>query len=320
MITIITRPFFARWTKYSSLSHACPRLASAIEWVEETNPAIATSTLLVEFQEALCFFVGAIELAMLYATTQGATFFQVDNWAMMNFNRTWMRAFACQGAWAILLAHISLHRVGLDSMYCLLLATLAALLSLLAAEIAMNFSPSEVYELFKDGNSLSECGDNPSRRNFCTTESLDITLPQGMAPLRVITAVLVVFCLHRIYIILKCTRWFNEWKAEHGLESKRLPTWIRGVGYVIVGLCLAALEGWCAGSLGIGVVDLVGYSNTVDGFYWNVGQVVTVLVWAPVLAKYVYLVVCKLQASNAIRGICLLDLKLTFLSRRGERI
>ncbi|KAF5680270.1 hypothetical protein FDENT_8473 [Fusarium denticulatum] len=143
---------------------------SGLERLERTNLAHATSTFLAELHEAQCFFVVAIEIALINASSRSAIFTGAENWQSLLWNRDSVQFLAGMGAWPIILGQISLRRAELDSMYYLLLSTLALVLAGVAADTASNPDPDRIYKMFQGQNTLQECGGHPSLRTFCVEE------------------------------------------------------------------------------------------------------------------------------------------------------
>ncbi|KAJ4264356.1 hypothetical protein NW762_005554 [Fusarium torreyae] len=161
------------WLGRDLLVHRSNLLAhrvSGLERLERTNLAHATSTFLAELHEAQCFFVVAIEIALINASSRSAIFTGADNWQSLLWNRDSVQFLAGMGAWPIILGQISLRRAQLDSMYYLLLSTLALVLAGVAADTAANPDPDRIYKMFQGQNVLEECGGHPSLRTFCVEE------------------------------------------------------------------------------------------------------------------------------------------------------
>ncbi|GKU15570.1 unnamed protein product [Fusarium langsethiae] len=132
-----SRSIFSRVFRKKNLdSNILARQESALEFLGQTNLAHATSTFLAELHEAQCFFVAAIEIALINANSRPAVFTGADNWQSLLWNRDSIRFLAGMGVWPIILGQISLRRAELDSMYYLLLSTLAVTLAGVAADTA----------------------------------------------------------------------------------------------------------------------------------------------------------------------------------------
>ncbi|KAF5986400.1 hypothetical protein FBULB1_2463 [Fusarium bulbicola] len=155
---------------------------SGLERLERTNLAHATSTFLAELHEAQCFFVVAIEIALINASSRSAIFTGAENWQSLLWNCDSVQFLAGMGAWPIILGQISLRRAELDSMYYLLLSTLALVLAGVAADTAANPDPDRIYEMFQGQNTLEECGGHPSLRTFCVEERESMYCHSRTAP------------------------------------------------------------------------------------------------------------------------------------------
>ncbi|KAF5017346.1 hypothetical protein F66182_10735, partial [Fusarium sp. NRRL 66182] len=174
LINTSTSIFSHLFRKSNPGPHLLRHQVSGLERLERTNIAHATSTFLAEFHEAQCFFVVAIEIALLTASTRSAIFTGAENWQSLTWNQDSVQFLAGMGAWPIILGQLTLRRAQLDSMYYLFLSTLALTLAGAAADTAANPDPTRIYEMFQGQNSLKECGGHPSLRTFC------VERPQGL--------------------------------------------------------------------------------------------------------------------------------------------
>ncbi|KAI8721705.1 hypothetical protein NCS52_00312700 [Fusarium sp. LHS14.1] len=105
-------------------------------WV---NLVHATSTFLVEFHEAQCFFVVSIEIALLYVNSRplpsGA-----NSMETLYMFRDLIELVGSIGAWSVILSYISLYRARLNSVYYTVLSTIALVLATIT--VATNPIPS----------------------------------------------------------------------------------------------------------------------------------------------------------------------------------
>ncbi|KAF4947843.1 hypothetical protein FGADI_10122 [Fusarium gaditjirri] len=269
---------------------------SGLERLERTNLAYATSTFLAELHEAQCFFVVAIEIALINASSRSAIFTGADNWQSLLWNRDSVQFLAGMGAWPIILGQISLRRAELDSMYYLLLSTLALVLAGVAADTAANPDPDRIYKMFQGQNVLEECGGHPSLRTFCVEERESIywyAFPAGS--------------IYAFLGLLAILWWAKLWSLrnsptsllrKHKSVSKRqLEAW-EWIKWFSIKASLLAIHVAEAGALacicfGLAVIraPLLNLLLRGETGTWSVGQLVAVLIWAPVISKYAHLAI-----------------------------
>ncbi|CAF3531757.1 unnamed protein product [Fusarium graminearum] len=270
--------------------------SSVLGFLGRTNIAHATSTFLAELHEAQCFFVAAIEIALINANSRPAIFTGADNWQSLLWNRDSIRFLAGMGVWPIILAQISLRRAQLDSMYYLLLSTIAVILAGVAADTASKPDPDNVYRMFADLNNLEECGGNPSLRTFCVEERSSMywfVFPADS--IYAFIALLAIIWWIKLWNVIVSSSWFIQ--RQKPLSNEQHEDWerLKRISFKFSLVLIHAAEAGalaciCLGLLGIRrpLLDLLlrGESGT-----WSVGQLVAVLIWVPVISKYAHLVI-----------------------------
>ncbi|RSL78204.1 hypothetical protein CEP51_008412 [Fusarium floridanum] len=253
--------------------------------LEQSNLAHATSTFLVEFHEAQCFFVTSIEIALLYARSRidasGST-----NWASLFQFIALIEIVACAGAWTILLTQISLRRARLDSTYYLTLSTTALALAFATGATTDYPSMDEVYVFFKRHNHVPQCGNNISLRTFCLTSD-HLTKPRSLKSGYFTFALIGILWYEKVFELVRNGTWFRK-KHRHYLEKLHVPT-------VIVVMFSFAAEIATIVLLFLNLTDLIKLRRELDLGEWGVGQVIAVLVWAPVISKYLYLIMFGIE-------------------------
>ncbi|KAM0543653.1 hypothetical protein ACHAO7_009275 [Fusarium culmorum] len=291
-ISIFSRVF----RRKNSGSNVLARRNSVLEFLGRTNLAHATSTFLAEFHEAQCFFVAAIEIALVNANSRPAVFTGADNWQSLLWNRDSVRFLAGMGVWPIILGQISLRRAQLNSMYYLLLSTIAVVLAGIAADTASRPDPDSIYKMFENLNNLEECGGHPSLRTFCVDQRDGIYWV--VFPAEIIYAflgLLAILWWIKLWDLIVCSSWFiqkhksfsNE-QHEHWERLKRIA-----FGFSLI-LIHAAEVGVCVCMcIGLAVIrrPLLNLLLRGESGTWSVGQLVAVLIWAPVISKYAHLVI-----------------------------
>lgn len=272
--------------------------ASGLERLERTNLAHATSTFLAELHEAQCFFIVAIGIALLTASSRSAIFTGADNWQSLLWNRDSIQFLAGMGAWPIVLCQVTMRRARLDSVYYLLLATLALVLAGAAADTAANPDPDKVYDSFKDQNLVAECGGNPSLRTFCVERRFGLYWnPLPAASIYSFLGFLGILWMEQFGHRMTATAWFRKKHAcLFGRSAKVYDYTTRVLAKMVAILIFAAEVGGLACiafALAEVRVPLVALLIEGDTGTWSVGQLVAVLIWAPVMSKYIHLVVRK---------------------------
>ncbi|TXC02510.1 hypothetical protein FocTR4_00015536 [Fusarium oxysporum f. sp. cubense] len=278
---------------------------SGLERLERTNLAYATSTFLAELHEAQCFFVVAIEIALINASSRSAIFTGADNWQSLLWNRDSVQFLAGMGAWPIILGQISLRRAELDSMYYLILSTLALALAGVAADTAANPDPDRIYKMFQGQNTLEECGGHPSLRTFCVEERESIywyVFPAGS--IYAFLGLLAILWWAKLWSM--CNSPASFVKRHKSLSKRQLEAWEWFKWFVIkaslLGTHIAEAGALACICFGLAVIraPLLNLLLRGETGTWSVGQLVAVLIWAPVISKYAHLAI--LDQSSILRG------------------
>ncbi|CEI61731.1 hypothetical protein FVEN_g2795 [Fusarium venenatum] len=302
LISIFSRTF----RKTNLGSDMLARRESVLEFLGQTNLAHATSTFLAELHEAQCFFITAIEIGLINANSRPALFTGADNWQSLLWNRDSIQFLAGMGVWPIILGQISLRRAQLDSMYYLLLSTLAVVLAGVAADTASKPDPDNVYKMFSSLNNLDECGGHPSLRTFCVEQRNSIywfvfpasSIYPFLGPLAIL------WWIKLWDVIVGSSRFIQKHKP---LSDEQNGKW-ECVKRIALKSSLILVHTAEAGAFacicfGLGVVraPLLNLLLRGDTGTWSVGQLVAVLIWAPVISKYAHLVLLGVEKGFRLR-------------------
>ncbi|RSM05202.1 hypothetical protein CEP52_006401 [Fusarium oligoseptatum] len=245
--------------------------------LEQTNLTHATSTFLVEFHEAQCFFVISIEIALLYSASR-VSFTGVTTRAALVLFSHLLSIIACLGAWPILLTQASLRRARLDSFYYLTLSTAAMLLALWASLEVVYPDFDETRELLAGQNMISEC-----------VSIMDVS-PPGMR--HVFLLLISLFWVPKLWELMSAKITWLRKKLKPSTKQRRKGTvWKRTVHIGIAVVFFLATDGIAMTFIIFSLYDLRNLRLELDLGEWSVGQVIAVLVWAPVISKYLYLII-----------------------------
>ncbi|KAF4969000.1 hypothetical protein FSARC_3654 [Fusarium sarcochroum] len=315
LINTSTSIFTHLFRKPNPRSNLLTHRVSGLERLERTNLAHATSTFLAELHEAQCFFVVAIEIALINASSRSAIFTGAENWQSLLWNRDSIQFLAGMGAWPIILGQISLRRAQLDSMYYLLLSTLALVLAGVAADTAANPDPDRIYKMFQGQNVLEECGGHPSLRTFCVEERDGLywyTFPAGS--IYAFLGLLAILWWIKLWSIMSNTAWYSK---KHESLLKRQSVALDWTKWTMIKLahfaiCVAEAGAIACICFGLAVIraPLLNLLLRGETGTWSVGQLVAVLIWAPVISKYAHLVIRKFNFLASRTTTLALDLGL----------
>lgn len=298
-------------------SKLIPRLSEQLERLNKTNLFYSTACFLADFHEAQCFFITAVSIALVYSNNQSASFNSAENWQSLGINQDHIQAITSAGALPLILTQLSLHRLGMDSIYSLVCSTTALIVTAVSVTQLKEFDATKVYDMFSDNKGLEECGGHPSLRTYCTTKWFRL----GSRPMEMIfpwlSIIAILWCL-KVFSLLskkadqarsqqndgdKSQTFFHRWsKLMYSFRNKkvRATTW-GSVTKMTLNILLSVAQVVLMVFIIVQMVGLVKMQLEVSGAVdvedsmWNVGQVIAVLVWAPVMARYLYTLFCELK-------------------------
>ncbi|KAM6534623.1 hypothetical protein FALCPG4_004250 [Fusarium falciforme] len=285
----LKRTFSTLWFKIRSFTGPFPALRSL--WL---NLIYATSTFLVEFHEAQCFLVASIEIALLYAKSRSLPS-ESANWGNLDQFRNLIQLVGATGAWSVILTQTSLRRARLNSVYNLALSTVALVLATAAVSKTTDLTADEAYRLFKGLNHISECGGNTSLRSFCAQHGRYILspLPPGYIYLCVVSVITT--WLYMFVDLVPKMAWADQMYRRLAPRQRRTYRKMMGVLDSLDYLLFLGFDGFIIGSLLNSLMSLGALQRRVGADEWGIGQVIAVLIWAPVLSKYLYLIIFGME-------------------------
>lgn len=265
--------------------------------VKYSRQASSINAALPDFQEAQCFFVIATQVALIYARPQSADFFGSSNVQSYFDNRAVIQVLALRGILPVALAQNLLHKLGKQSVYTLILAVAAIVLGTISLLSANHASTEEIQTMFDGQTPLDACGTSTSLRTFCAkgpTEIASVPTLVGLASIYI--AYITLLCWLMIWRIAISTLWFNNKQNSWSEQCRRQVSMATRILSVATTLLLTGLELLTIGSL-VSILGVLQKYLAISSDKWNIGQVIAVLVWAPVISKYIY---CSLRKSPAL--------------------
>jgi hypothetical protein len=295
-------------------SHKIRRYLLALE---DSNFTHATASLIADFHEAQCFFIFATSIAVLFANRQTATFNGAENWASLELSKQLIASIGPIGVLCVMLTQITLHRLNMNSMFSLV-CSFTVLITAVSSVPDTELSASIVREMFEDQdeddkNGVPECGGRPSLRVFCPPD-LDMTRFENSGlTLLVWLIVLIPFVVAkaRPAAVALWEIWYPRKLAEdndidYHHKRRSVLRWLERIidsnslrlaVEMCIELVLMAAQIFLAYSIISNLLFLKGTLKFVIGnTSWNIGQVIALLVWVPVVVKYIYTLFCKSSA------------------------
>ncbi|KAH6880748.1 hypothetical protein B0T10DRAFT_581400 [Thelonectria olida] len=288
-----------------------PRFAGLLQRIKENNFAHSTSSFLAELQEGQCFVTLAVQIALWYANSEDAEFNGAQNWQSMADTRSIILTLGITSLAAVTLAQMNLRRLGLDSFYTFLLATSVVILTSVLSDKVLKPSSDKFREMFQDTNKVQECGGNPSLRTFCMDQGYD---PSWRLLYYLCWVALGVLWLKKLWRELGGAQWYLI--KSQGLPKKAQKV-ISSAGLALSKLTTGFMFYVEITMLGLIVVGInkvkFAFDDILSAQTWNIGQIIAMLVWAPVLSKYLYLIIGKSITPSQVFAwnLNLLDIELS---------
>ncbi|KAL6864572.1 hypothetical protein J3F83DRAFT_142663 [Trichoderma novae-zelandiae] len=284
---------------YSLITFQRSRLARRIDH--------STSTFIVELQEAQCFFISAVQIGLLYAASQPAVA-PSDKWQSFITNRLLMRDLTIIAVLPLLLNQITLYKLQLSSYYSLSLCTLALIMSFVTTQASVLAGLDIDAICYWTWSYRSKpCGDKPEVTAFCRFRYYDgarIDQPEFLMSVAATALGLVWF--KKLWTEVAGTLWLGNYAQSVSNKEVLLLLQMIQLGRLLTSIFILVSEVIFIRYMVLNLISLFYLLDYISGFLlapvsWSVGQIVSVLVWAPAVSKYVYLLMFGVERSFAIR-------------------
>ncbi|KAL8399748.1 hypothetical protein RB594_000235 [Gaeumannomyces avenae] len=255
------------------------------------NAAVISS--MVEFQEVQGYFVAAIQVATLvtFRGSEGPNLNTVTSLGSILFNSSLVQMLAVSGVLPVLLVQCCLQRAGMRWWYTLGISTIVFILGMTVDVRGGYMLPDFqlVFDYFKRVAPVAECGGNPNPLvycagdlNFIVSDDLGQNMSYYVYPSLVVEQAS--WWLWRRYAMeRKARRWERSRPWARVLRRKVWPA----VWYFYWLLLQIVLTLFTVLYF-FNIFTLVSDSTLVNDQRWTYGQLVAVMVWAPILGKYLY--------------------------------
>jgi hypothetical protein len=281
--------------KFKAFTDSHPKLLSRLKTIEQSKVAHATYTLLAEFQEAQCFFMMAIHASLLYTNSQPVEINGASSLQSWLRNQQRSRSLEIMGSIPVILIQLVLSRVQSHDYYSLMLTIVVEILASVATARSVERDGDKLHNLFKGQNPVDQCGGNPSIRSFCRPTMDDSIFPVTWQLNLVLLVPAGILC-RKIWKDVSRTEWFKKQKAGVSHEKQTTMSAIILVASKVGVIILVLAEIAMVAVIGIFcdiLASIIRRSPLRSIAGWNIGQVIAVFLWAPVISKYLWLILCK---------------------------
>lgn len=263
--------------------------------VARSRPAAALTSALVEFQEVQGFFVISIQFATLiiFASDDHAAMLSSSNsFAEAIINVEIVQMLSVNGMLPVLFTQIGLMRSGVRWWYMTAIVCGVFALAVIISQKSLMPDYDTLWAYFKAESPIAMCGGNPSPMTYCLNSLANLS-----EILKTMNSGLLVGCVVVSFLFLdqawhslnhdgKLTRWLDACDLRHA----QVLFWRRRVWPALAGLTWFCLEFTLLVYVGLymkSVIDILQYIGTSSSD-WTFGQLIAIMVWAPVVGKYFY--------------------------------
>lgn len=279
----------------------------------QTRLNAATITSLVEFQEVQVFFVIAIQIATLATSKiEGRASSGSNSFAEVLLNAQMVQSLAVNSILPIVLIQCVLQREGMLWWYSFGLTSTTVLLAQIVRASSMSrVSDFEtLWQNFKEASPVEACGGLPNPMTYCNTDNYNGRYGEwkgtGVAQVFVYIAIATLL-IDMLATVPRVQQVINLYISKVSLAAECHE--LRGFLFLVLKNYLwpCFREFWWfgvqAGLLAFVVsyfaevlimafsVDLMNFGN------FNYGQLISLMVWAPTLGKFIYFSICEFLIS-----------------------
>ncbi|KAL7794267.1 hypothetical protein V8C37DRAFT_377063 [Trichoderma ceciliae] len=291
--------WFVRFTRYrgkiySFVTFHRSRLALRLEH--------STSIFAAEMQEAQCFFIFAVQVAVIYANSQSPSFLGGDTWQALVNNRYTLKGLAVIAALPLLLNQIILNKVRLDSVYSLSLCTIVFIMAYVASLTSVDKDFDKAYDIFKSPDGLGKCGKLSSLTALCGSASNDYMLNQPRFLMDLCSTTLSILWFKKLWREFAGAQKFRNYARI--LSQKKNPATLYIIQFGLLSMTVFVFASEVIFVVYMAYNFIVLYDLLVGGSSysaWSIGQVISVLVWAPAISKYLYLLIFGIERGLGVR-------------------
>ncbi|EHK43904.1 hypothetical protein TRIATDRAFT_86991 [Trichoderma atroviride IMI 206040] len=291
---------WARHTEKKREPYTLTRAQSLI-WRDTSTmsrTSVAMATTLVEFQEAQCWFVFALQIASILAiviNSQDGTF-----WGEIIVNGAVAFHVSLNGVLPMFLVQVCLHNEGIRNWHTFLGFCAEYLLAIIASTQKISFSST--FDLFKQQHSIEECGGNPSPRTYCaaTHGVSGLSLTFFPHPLFYKVVFLALDSVTFIALVIDQLSWtlrkhrrtkhlrFGRWTPGRWPENRLQRHWKKFAKYFW--RVLEILYFFINILYMVSLVTVIS-AKSFEANKWSYGQIIAITCWGPVIVKLIDLIV-----------------------------
>ncbi|KAE8141441.1 hypothetical protein BDV38DRAFT_205722 [Aspergillus pseudotamarii] len=267
-------------------------------------------SMLVEFQEAQCFFMLSFQCAALIALAAGPQVFEATSLLQLQSNISMAKAVAFMGILPITYGLWILHRIGLHSWYISVWSAITIVTSSVTLHLCKVEPRADNLQEIATADRLDKCGFSPPPLIYCGSDSemgsnYDIVnnLIFGLSDNSVN---FVCIAIYGLLLLKRLAPYPQRWLGQmpwFQATYHRVHPWLKSRGVRILSRTLNVI-----------IETLLLLANFFYPFMvitrslpmisldsWSFGQIIAVTIWSPIISKYLYWLLFGTDSYSAIR-------------------
>lgn len=260
-----------------------------------SHAAAALTSGLVEFQEAQGFFVLSIQLAtmIIFASSDHTAMLSSTNsFAEAVVNVEAVQMLSINGLLPVMFTQLLLMRFGIRWWYLTIILLGVFTLTSLISQKSLMPQYEVLWAYFKEQSPIGMCGGNPSPMTYClnSLDGINGALAKMNSGLYVGFGAMPALLADQLWHFLnrhgKLDKALDDWELKNPrvlLVRRRIwPRFIK-IWWAAVEFTLMVFVGMYLKSM-TDILQFVGTSASS----WTFGQLIAIMIWAPVVMKYIY--------------------------------
>lgn len=256
---------------------------------------VILKSILVEFQEAQCFFMVASQAATIISLSSGPIGFNSTSLLQLGGNLFMALQVAATGVIPVIFALWSIYNFGMNSWYILIISTVTFAMATVSWKMGST-NPAPGLLVPVETSTLDQCGFYGPPLMYCGGLIGDFALytpfDAWVVPFWVLYSGLLTWQIVLSTIVPLSRKmpeqsgWSRIWRWVCSVSTGK---WMRATTMLLKFLIELGLF-LCAFSV---IEQAVASFWLISSNSWGFGQIVAVTIWAPVIGKYFYWTLCK---------------------------
>ncbi|OGM40222.1 hypothetical protein ABOM_010858 [Aspergillus bombycis] len=267
-------------------------------------------SMLVEFQEAQCFFMLSFQCAALIALAAGPQVFEATSLLQLQSNISMAKAVAFMGILPITYGLWIIHRIGLHSWYISVWSAITIVTSSVTLHLCKVEPRADNLQEIATADRLNKCGFFPPPLVYCRSDS---DLGSNYSIVSSLTFGLsdnflnfTCIAIYGLLLLKRLAPYPKRWLGQ--------KPWFQAIYHCVQPWLVSRGVRIISGTLNVIIETLLLLANFFYSFMviarslpttsldsWSFGQIIAVTIWSPIISKYLYWLLFGTDSYSAIR-------------------